>query len=381
MAKFGILATAGVSGDLPPTMALALGLAGRGHRVEFLADRSVAALVERLGWQATVSDPDHDVGPQILKATREAQSMEPGAQGEFVDRRLREWEEGLAPVVRDWAATEDLDGVVGPLFATGVCHLAMPAPAWCIVNSTYFLDPVTLAGDCTRRAYPLLARFAALLAEAPLAIHATAALFDGDRALPPGHHYVGPMFWEPSATVPAWLEEPGDPWALISLSTLAQDDLPIARFALAALAERPLRVLVTLGPHDPDNVAPLPSNARATSFVPHSAVLPRSTLLVAHAGHGSAMKAIWHGVPMVLVPWGRDQPGVAARAARLGVAEVVQRESLDEATMSLAVARVLDEQRFSAAARTASSRVRQQDGVATASTLVESLPGASRIGR
>ena len=107
-------------------MALALELARRGHRVEFLADLSVAALVERLGWRATVSEPEHDVGPQILRATREAQGVEPKAQGELVDRRLRAWESDLAVVVREWVAAQGLDAVVGPLFATGVCHRAMP---------------------------------------------------------------------------------------------------------------------------------------------------------------------------------------------------------------------------------------------------------------
>lgn len=78
-------------------------------------------------------------------------------------------------VVREWVAAQGLDAVVGPLFATGVCHRAMPEAPWCVVNSTYFLDPATLAADCTPRAYPLLARFAALLADAPLALHATDA--------------------------------------------------------------------------------------------------------------------------------------------------------------------------------------------------------------
>ena len=41
--------------------------------------------------------------------------------------------------------------------------------------------------------------------------------------------------------------------------------------------------------------------------VSHSAVLERGVLMVSHAGHGSVMKALWHGRPMVLVPWGRDQ--------------------------------------------------------------------------
>ncbi len=75
--------------------------------------------------------------------------------------------------------------------------------------------------------------------------------------------------------------------------------------------------------------------------VSHSAVLERGALLVSHAGHGSVMKALWHGRPMVLVPWGRDQPGVAARAAALGVAGVVQRDEASEETLSVAIDRAL----------------------------------------
>lgn len=378
MAKLGILATAGVSGDLPPVMALALGLAERGHRVEFLAGQELASIAEGVGLRATITDPKHDVGPQILHAVREAQGMDLGAQGDLIDRRLREWEENLAQVVGDWAGRERLDAVLGPLFAVGVCRRAIPEQRWCVVNSTYSLDPATLGEDCTPRALPLLARFAALLEHAPLVLHATDAIYDRDRELPPTQHHVGPLFWELPATVPAWVNEPGDPWVLISLSTLAQDDLPIVRLSLPVLADRPVRVLVTLGPHDPGDLGPLPPNARVEGFVPHSAVLPRSTLLVSHAGHGSVMKAMWHGVPMVLVPWGRDQPGVAARAATLGVAQVVQRESLSETTMSAAVGRVLDDEHFSAAARAVSSRLRQQDPVARACELVESLSRGRR---
>ncbi len=40
------------------------------------------------------------------------------------------------------------------------------------------------------------------------------------------------------------------------------------------------------------------------------------------------MRSMSHGVPMVLVPWGRDQEGVGYRAERLGVAKVVPRDVL-----------------------------------------------------
>ena len=65
---------------------------------------------------------------------------------------------------------------------------------------------------------------------------------------------------------------------------------------------------------------------------------------MSHAGHGSVMKALWYGRPMVLVPWGRDQPGVAFRAAALGVAEVVPREDATAEAFSAAVDRALGDE-------------------------------------
>jgi UDP:flavonoid glycosyltransferase YjiC (YdhE family) len=44
---------------------------------------------------------------------------------------------------------------------------------------------------------------------------------------------------------------------------------------------------------------------------------------------------------MVLVPWGRDQPGVAARAEALGVAKVIPREVLSGVRLAEAVTAVL----------------------------------------
>jgi UDP:flavonoid glycosyltransferase YjiC (YdhE family) len=49
---------------------------------------------------------------------------------------------------------------------------------------------------------------------------------------------------------------------------------------------------------------------------------------------------------MVLVPWDRDQPGVAARAAALGVAEVIARPDLTEQRLSAALRRVLASPRY-----------------------------------
>ena len=162
---------------------------------------------------------------------------------------------------------------------------------------------------------------------------------------------------------------------LVSISSQLQDDLPLAETALAALADRPVRVLLTVGPdHDPSEVSERPGNARIERTVPHSAVLERAELLISHAGHGSVMKALWHGRPMVLIPWGRDQPGVAARAQALGVADVVPRTEATRETLAAAVDRVSVNAAMRNTAATHSARLRATDPPARAAARIESLP-------
>jgi UDP:flavonoid glycosyltransferase YjiC (YdhE family) len=98
----------------------------------------------------------------------------------------------------------------------------------------------------------------------------------------------------------------------------------------------------------------------------------RGALLVSHAGHGSVMKALWHGRPMVLVPWGRDQPGVAARAAALGLAEVVPRQEASGEALAAAVDRTLASEEMRATAARHAARLQATDPSGVAATLIAS---------
>ena len=162
----------------------------------------------------------------------------------------------------------------------------------------------------------------------------------------------------------------------MSISSQRQDDVQLADAAVRALGDQPVRVLVTLGPeHDPSELAGHPPNARIEKTVSHSAVLERATLLVGHAGHGTVMKALWHGKPMVLIPWGRDQPGVAARAHALGVAEVVSRADATAATIGAAVRKVMANKALGQIAAKHSRRLRATNPPEDAAALIESLVG------
>ena len=220
--------------------------------------------------------------------------------------------------------------MLSSLFTSELARLTKAACGlrWCCINPAYYFGPDSLR--------PFEADFAApwepkkalrrAIGEADLVLHATDALFDPPPPSFPRHHHVGPLMWEPSGAVPTYFDVPGAPWVLVTLSSGSQPgEMTLARTALRTLAEFPVRGVLTLSARHPcDELGTVPANARLEQFVPHSAVLKRSCLLVSNAGPGVVAKALYHSVPMVLVPWDRDQPGVAARAAALGVAEVLR---------------------------------------------------------
>jgi UDP:flavonoid glycosyltransferase YjiC (YdhE family) len=376
-----ILATAGAGGDLQPLIAVALGLRDRGHKLVFFGDTSVAAALQDLGIQTVLSASEHDLGPRLIATMKASQGLEQVEQGKQINRQLTAWSYDLAPSVQHLVREHRPDFLVTSLFGAGVAQLVAAAIKlpWCVINSTFYAGPnppKQLEHDFSPRAVPLFRYyFLPLLQQASLVLHATDPSFDYNHAdLPPRHHYTGPLLWESPASTPAYLAEPGNPWVLVTLSSQEQDDLPIAQLALDGLAHRPVRVVLTIGSaHQPTELKHIPDNAWVEHYVPHSKVLERSTLLLSHAGHGSVMNALWYGVPMLLVPWGRDQPGVAARAQHLGVAKVIPRDQLTKEQLEQTIENILDDEQLQEAARRVAQRLRTQDPVAAACRLLEQL--------
>lgn len=384
MKQFLIVAIGGAGGDLQPLVAAALGVRERGHQIAFIGDRSVGRALSQLGVDVQVLPSEFDLGPRLAGAIRDAMGATGGdivAAGPIVEQRMAEWAAEAAQPISRAIAERRPHAVVTSLFGVEVVQRAEPPCPWAAINSTFYLGPNPprpLEEDVGARAIPLLGRYARLVTRADMVLHATDQIFDFsfDR-LPPNHHYVGPLgIWEPPMDPPAYLDEAGDPWVLVSISSQMQDDVSLAQAALRALADKPVRVVATLGPdHKPDEITEIPANAHVEQVVSHSAVLERGRLLVGHAGHGSVMKALWHGRPMVLMPWGRDQPGVASRARTLGVAEVVQRGDNAEAELAGAVDRVLADSGIQKAAMAHAERLRKTDPPRRAASFLESLVG------
>jgi UDP:flavonoid glycosyltransferase YjiC (YdhE family) len=369
-------------GDRPPVLALAVGLRDRGHRVSVLCDGDVADLVRPSGL------PMIQLPRQLELFTHiDANSLLRMAQrGEDITvetpNPLANW--ARACLATASKAIEPLKPHI--LISTLLCPSLAALLATELNIPWIFVNPGAYFGEDAKR--PWNADFGGLTAglvrhwvfpelqRANAIIHATDAEFDPPPASMPAHHrYVGPLLDEETGAIPEFLMEPGHPWVLISLSTLPQTgELAIARAALDALKDRPVRILLTLSRDHPiGELGALPANARVTGFMPHGPVLERACLVVAHAGHGTVMRALWYGVPMVLVPWGRDQPGVAARAESMGAAMVVPRPECTSSNLANAISRVLSEPRYTEAARYASSRLQAHDSVAEGCAYIEGV--------
>lgn len=123
---------------------------------------------------------------------------------------------------------------------------------------------------------------------------------------------VGPGLWEPPADRPTWLDHVDRPLVLITCSTLFQNDRRIVELSCEAFAGEPLEAVITTADVDPSGLAP-PPNVRIERFVPHTPVIEHAACVVCHAGMGITQKALSHGVPVVAIPFGRDQPEVSRR--------------------------------------------------------------------
>ena len=158
---------------------------------------------------------------------------------------------------------------------------------------------------------PPVRRIERAMLRAPLMLYMTSEPFEYPRSdWPQSVRMVGPGVWDPPAKSAVWLEEISRPLVLVTCSTEFQNDGKLVRAALEGLAGEDVEIVVTTAGVDPSSFTP-PPNARIERFVPHRPVLERAACVVCHGGMGITQKALAAGVPVCVVPFGRDQFEVA----------------------------------------------------------------------
>lgn len=173
----------------------------------------------------------------------------------------------------------------------------------------------------------------------------TSAAFDFPATLPSQARYVGAVLDDPSWARPWTPTDTGRPLVLVGLSSTFQNQADCLQRIADALGSLPVQGLITTGPAlDPSMVRP-PANVEVVASAPHAEVLRHASAVVNHGGHGTVVKALAAGVPMVVMHHGRDQADNAARVTARGAGIAVKRTATP-ATIAAAVRRLLDEPSF-----------------------------------
>jgi UDP:flavonoid glycosyltransferase YjiC (YdhE family) len=179
------------------------------------------------------------------------------------------------------------------------------------------------------------------------------AAFDFNATrLPANLRYVGPLLDTPEwarTWAPPWSENSTRPRVLVSPSTSFQNQAGLLQRVIAALGTIELDAIVTVGPAMMKEAFAAPSNVSLLPGAPHDIVMKEVSLVVTHAGHGTVARSLVNGVPLLVIPMGRDQGGNAIRVVARG-AGLALSDGASEAEIASTIARLLGEPHFRAAA-------------------------------
>jgi MGT family glycosyltransferase len=356
MARF-LTYTSPARGHLYPIAATLLELADRGHDVQVRTLTSEVEALRRLGLHAEpiapaieqleLDDYDWDTPEEALA----------GGLRTFGERSIHE-----VPDLQRAIADVDPDVLLVDVTTPGAAAVAeagaIPWAQWIpffqhfalVPNAApeLTLIPFTLAPigmevlNAPRRQLGLVPLADPAEAwRAPLYLYFTAEPFEVDELdLPPSFRLVGPGLWEPPAEPPAWLESIDKPLVLVTASSEFQRDDALIETTLQALSSDDVEVVATTVAHDPEGFE-VPANARVERWLPHGPVIRKAASVVCHGGMGITQRALAAGVPICVVPFGRDQTEVAGRVSAAAAGTQLSLEALTPTTLRTAILKAM----------------------------------------
>lgn len=189
---------------------------------------------------------------------------------------------------------------------------------------------------------------------------------------PPIAHVVGPCLWDYPGD--AFEPPPGEgPLVLIAPST-AYDGDRMLEPALDAVRRLGVRAVVTPGAARLPDV--LPPGVAVVRGVPHSAIHPHVDAEICNGGHGTVVRALSNGVPLVVVPGHGDQQENAYRVERAGAGVQVRFPS--PRSIRAGLDRVLRRPGYKAGAKRLAEEAKGIDGPMRAAELIEETLGSGK---
>jgi UDP:flavonoid glycosyltransferase YjiC (YdhE family) len=338
--------TSPARGHLYPVVATLLELRRRGHDVHVRTLASEVPILERLGLAAApIASAIEDLAHDDWRARSPDDALARGLRI-FAARAVQE-----VPDFRRAIEEVGPDALLVDITTVGAAAVAestrIPWAQW--IPFFRHISPfgLTAAGievlNDPRRALGLapLVDVGDEWRRAALYLYFTALPFAADAEPPPSFLLVGPGAWEPPIEVPDWVDELKDPVVLVGASSEFQRDDALIETALQALRAEDVRVVVTAAAHEPARFQP-PPNARVARWLPHTAVVRKAAVVVCHGGMGLTQKALVAGVPVCIVPFGRDQFEVAERVVRIGAGTRVLPADLSARSLRAAIREAIE---------------------------------------
>ncbi|MCU0759429.1 MAG: glycosyltransferase [Steroidobacteraceae bacterium] len=392
-------------GHVPPMLVVARELRRRGHLVRVVSDEANRAAVQAAGldfdpWRrapnrreaARPDDPLDDWRnrwpARVVRAICDAVICGPAAAyAADTLAMLDEFEPDLL------VSNELLFGVMAAAEATAMPLALLTANVWCFPTRTDLppfgpgfaparhawqsrrdhatrrmiaamydagLDDLNLARR--RLGLPPLAATLAQLQAARLVVLGTSGAFDfGDGPPPAPFRYAGPLFEADTVATPAEarLVDPHRPNVLVAFSTAYQGQAPLVRRCIEALAPLSVHGIVTRGPALEATPLPAAANVEVVARAPHGALLPHCAAVICQGGHGTVLRALLHGVPVLCIPTGRDNFDNARRLVQRD-AGLRLRRGCSVRAIRRALDRLLHEPRWRTGAATLGAAVRSE---------------------
>ena len=172
------------------------------------------------------------------------------------------------------------------------------------------------------------------------------------------------------------------PLVFASFGTISSKrNLPMLQMIARVCAKMPVQLVISRGnwkgDSDSSKGVTFPDRTLVFDFAPQLPLLERAALMVNHGGNNSVIEALANGVPQVICPRSADQPGVAARALRAGVALIHPFGNFSESRLRLVMEQALSEDTFRWKANHLKQSLAKTGGSLGAASFIEKtlLPG------
>jgi UDP:flavonoid glycosyltransferase YjiC (YdhE family) len=366
-------------GNLPPSLGIARALTERGHAVTFAGRPEMVPRVEAAGFQAIEYKQAYaqvDRYPQGHPLTRAACYLtSPAVEEETREIVAAQKPDAMLIDAMFPAALAQRPGFERP--SALICHTFIFRQ-----HEMWRKMIANLNGMRQQAGFASLPSMDELWLAMDRIVCTALASFDSSPL--PGWesvHHVGPVLEDEKVAVQAslpWPETDSTPLVLVSFSTgFEQRSVDKIQRTLDALGELPVHVVATTGGIVEPSELRVPGNAVALNYAAHDPILRRAALAITHGGHGTAMRSLRHGVPMILMPGlAADQPFIAAQMQEWGVGRALPGDA-EVGAIKAAAEDILAQPSYRKRAQQRATALAAVDGANAAADELEEMAGGA----